>query len=102
MRYLLAAMLMLAASNSFSAPTVDLTVSPTSGASPLTVTLSWTSTGATSCLAADGWAGNKATSGSQVITGVSATTTYTLTCSDSSGQVAVTWNPPTTNTDGST
>jgi len=101
MRYILAAMLMLAASSSFAAPTVDLTVSPTSGNSPLTVTLTWTSTGATSCVAADGWSGNKATSGSQVITGVGATTTYTLTCSDSSGQLAVTWNPPTTNTDGS-
>jgi hypothetical protein len=72
-----------------------------SGTGPLTITLSWTSSGATSCVAADGWSGNKALSGSQVITGVSATTTYTLTCSEASGQAAVSWTAPTNNTDGS-
>lgn len=83
------------------APTVTLNASPLSGVSPLTVTLTWSSTGATSCLAQDGWSGNKATSGSQVITGVSATTTYTLTCSAGDGSVEVNWTPPTQNTDGS-
>jgi hypothetical protein len=104
MRYILAAVLALAASSAFaqSEPTVNLSASPVSGNSPLTVTLTWTSTNATSCVAADGWAGNKAISGSQVVTGVTATTTFTLTCTNgASGQATVNWNPPTTNTDGS-
>lgn len=86
----------------YAAPTVTLTAAPTSGASPLSVVLTWTSSGAANCTASGGWTGAKALSGSQTVTGITATTTFTLTCSEASGQATVSWTPPTTNTDGST
>lgn len=83
------------------APTVTLSASPTSGISPLDVTLTWSSTGATSCTASGGWTGTKATSGTQTVTGLRASATFTLTCSQGSGSADVTWTAPTKNTDGS-
>lgn len=64
-------------------PTVDLKVNGTNG--PVTVndggsaTLSWTSTNATSCVATGDWNGSKSTSGSQVISNLTATFTVTST-----------------------
>lgn len=84
----------------FAAPVVDLSASPTSGAAPLNVTLTWSSTGAASCIASDGWTGSKPTSGTQGVT-VNATTTYTLICSAPEGSANLSWTPPTQNTDGS-
>lgn len=83
------------------APTVTLTATPTSGISPLSVTLNWSSTNAVTCAASGGWSGAKALSGTQTITGVTATTTYTLTCTAGPGQAVVSWVAPTQNTDGS-
>jgi hypothetical protein len=82
------------------APTVTLTVTPVSGISPLTVTVAWSSTGASSCVASGGWTGVKEVSGSEVKTGLLASRTYTLTCSEGSGIAEVSWTPPTSNTDG--
>lgn len=79
--------------------TVDLKVSNTNG--PVTisyngsVSLSWTSTLATSCTASGAWTGTKATAGSQVISGILASGTYTLTCNGVSDSVAVVVTPPT-------
>lgn len=88
-----------------SAQTISsFTATPSSGASPLTFTLAWSATGpaGTTCVASDGWTGTKALSGSQVITGVTATNSYTLSCSvPNGGGATVSWTPPTTNTDGS-
>jgi len=82
------------------APTVTLTATPTSGVGPLNFTLSWSSTGASTCNATGGWNGAKALSGSQSFTGLAATATYTLTCSAAGGWADLTWTPPTQNTDG--
>ena len=103
MKKLLALFLTLFASAAFAqtAPTVTLNADPASGVSPLTVNLTWSSTGAVNCTASGGWSGAKATSGTQTITGVTANTTYTLTCSAGLGSAAVSWVAPTLNTDGS-
>lgn len=87
------------------AQTVTLTASPTSGVSPVNVTLTWSTagfpTGATvACSASGGWTGAKAASGTQTISGVTATQTYTLTCSGGTDTARLTWTPPTQNEDG--
>lgn len=83
------------------APTVDVTVTPAAGISPASVTVSWTTTEVGNCTASGGWTGAKATSGSQVITNVRTSQTYTLTCQALTGSLRVAWTQPTLNTDGS-
>ena len=88
------------------APTLTLTVSPTTAVSPATITLSWTSTEIPAdaiCTAsgAYGWNGTKPPNGTFTINGVKQSNTYTLTCVTSSGEEIATWTPPTKNTDGS-
>lgn len=82
-------------------PTVTLSISPTTGVSPLNVTLTWNSTGAANCTGTGAWSGAKTTSGTQTITGVTATSTYTLSCSAASGWADLSWLAPTQNVDGS-
>ena len=84
------------------APTASLTASPSTGIGAADVTLTWSSTGAASCVAAGAWSGTKALTGTQVVTGVTATSTFTLTCTEASASAVLTWTPPTKNTDGST
>jgi hypothetical protein len=67
------------------APTVSLTASSSSVTSGTSSTLSWTTTNATSCVAMDGWSGTKTTSGSQSVTVMTGTTTYTLRCTGTGG-----------------
>jgi hypothetical protein len=66
-------------------PTVDLTASAPSVAVGARVTLSWTSTNATSCVAYDGWSGSKALNGSEVSEALSIATSFTLTCTGIGG-----------------
>src|SRR3990167_6757384 len=68
------------------------TVTLTFSAWPLSIiqgqssTLSWSSTGATSCTAMGGWSGTKPTSGTEVVTPtLEGFTTYILTCSGLTG-----------------
>lgn len=81
-----------------SKPTVTLTANPDSVQSNKNITLSWSSTNATSCTASsspsttswggtisNGWTGAKATSGTQVISNLQTTTTFTLTCVGGTG-----------------
>ena len=82
------------------APTVTLTATPATGVSPLDVTLTWSSTGATGCTASGAWSGAKATSGTQVIIGVTSNTSYNLLCSTSTGTATLSWVAPTANVDG--
>lgn len=88
--------------NAFAAPTVTLTASPLSGISPVTVTLTWTSSGASVCKASGGWSGDKAVSGTETFASVLVSTTYTLTCSAADGSATIKWTAPTQNTDNST
>ncbi|MBM0106245.1 hypothetical protein JM946_16045 [Steroidobacter sp. S1-65] len=68
-----------------SGPTVTLDASSRSIATGQTVTLTWSSTNATSCTASGGWTGAKATSGSEVTAALSANTNFTLTCTGDGG-----------------
>ena len=63
-------------------------------------TLTWSSSGATSCAASGGWSGTRTLSGSESTGNLTASRTYTLTCTGAGGQttqsVTVTVNPPQT------
>ena len=62
-------------------PTVSLSASATSIASGGALYLTWYSTNATSCMASGGWSGHKIPSGgSQLISGITTNTTFTLAC----------------------
>lgn len=67
------------------APTVTLTADPASIASGGASSLNWTTTDATGCTATGGWSGARDPAGSTVITGLAATTTYTLDCTGPGG-----------------
>lgn len=69
-------------------PTVSLSADPTNIQANGSSTLTWSSTNATLCTASGGWTGGKATSGSQTTGALTATTSYALSCSDSSGNSA--------------
>jgi hypothetical protein len=80
------------------APVVSLTASPATITAGGDSTLSWNSTNATACTAGGSWSGAKATSGSEQITNIQATTTYSLTCTGTGGtsvpaSATVTANP---------
>jgi hypothetical protein len=66
------------------APTVTLTADPATITSGQSSTLTWSSTGATTCTASGGWAGTKTTSGTQSVS-PTGTTTYTLACTGAGG-----------------
>lgn len=70
-------------------PTVTLSASPTSVVSGTSVTLTWSSSNATSCAASGSWTGARATSGSEAVVpaGV-ANYQYTLTCSGDGGMAS--------------
>jgi hypothetical protein len=79
-------------------PTVQLTASQTTVTSGQSVSLSWTSTGATSCTASGAWSGAQPLSASAVAqAALTATATYTLTCNGVGGSAnssaTVTVNP---------
>jgi hypothetical protein len=90
------------------APTCVLTSSATKVVSPGSVTLGYSSTGAATCTATSSgnqtaWNGSKPLSGSQTLTGMKASSDYTLTCAAAqaiNGTAALSWTPPTQNTDG--
>lgn len=79
--------------NQSNVPTLFGDMSVSLGASPTTIapggsaTLSWVTSGVTSCQATGGWSGNKPTSGSEVVTPAQSTS-YTLVCTNSSFWVA--------------
>jgi chitodextrinase len=65
--------------------TVTISANPTSVTSGNSSTLTWSSTNATSCTASGAWSGSKATSGSQVLTNLTTTGAYTLSCTGAGG-----------------
>jgi hypothetical protein len=79
---------------------VSLTVSPSTTNASIAPTVSWTSTGAATCTASDGWSGAKAANGSETLPAVTKTTKFTLTCVSGTGPVTLGWTPPATNSDG--
>ncbi len=71
--------------NITTAPGVNFSANPTAVNAGQSSTLTWSSANATGCAASDGWAGNKATSGSESTGALSATKNYTLACTGSGG-----------------
>jgi hypothetical protein len=68
----------------------------------LTPVLTWsTSPVATSCVASGAWSGNKFASGSETVATITASKSYTLTCTWGNGAASISWIKPTTNSDGS-
>jgi len=68
------------------APSVQLALSSSSIALGQSATLTWSSTGATSCMASGAWSGAEPTGGTMTVTPTAAgTDTYTLTCAGASG-----------------
>ena len=95
-------------------PPVILELSPSEQWIPRSgsVTLSWQSTGATSCTASGDWSGTKPVSGVVSMEALTEDKTYTLVCENGTNtsvallnvhirQAVLTWEPPTANTDGS-
>jgi hypothetical protein len=70
------------------APTVNLSASPSTVANGGSSTISWTSTNAVSCIASGGWSGSQGASGSFPTGTLTTTTTYTLTCTNATGSAA--------------
>jgi hypothetical protein len=98
-------------------PTVNLAASPGTVQTGAKTTLTWSSTNATSCTASGGWLGSRATSGSSATGALNTTTIYALACTGAGGTAnktatvtvaavvngstaTVSWEAPTTNTDG--
>ncbi|GFE85215.1 apiosidase-like domain-containing protein [Steroidobacter agaridevorans] len=68
------------------APTAAITAIPSVVAGGGSSTLTWSTVNATNCNASGSWSGGKATSGSEVKSGIAANSTYTLTCVGPGGQ----------------
>ena len=66
-------------------PVVTLTANPASVPAQGTSTLTWSSTGATSCTASGGWSGSRTNSGSAVTAALTAQTSFTLACTGAGG-----------------
>lgn len=66
-------------------PTVSLNASASTVEQGEDVSLSWTSTNASSCSASGDWSGTKAASGSELQTNLQSDQVFTLTCSGSGG-----------------
>lgn len=100
-KILLAAALLLA--GPLCAQTLTFTVeTTTSGGAAVIPRLTWsTSPAAGSCTASNGWTGTKAAAGVELLAPISATRSYTLTCTWPGDRIAtLNWTRPTTNTDG--
>ena len=66
-------------------PEVSLTASPSVVADNGSTTLIWSSSNTTSCTASGDWSGDQSTSGTQTISGITADSTFGITCSGSGG-----------------
>lgn len=80
-------------------PTVTLSASPTAVTAGGSTTLTWSSTNATGCTASGAWTGARGTSGSEVVSNVTAAASYSLVCAGAGGNspastVSITVNPP--------
>jgi sugar lactone lactonase YvrE len=67
------------------APTVNLSVAPATIEAGQSATVTWSSSGATSCTASNAWSGNKALSGSASVSPAGGNHTYTLACTGAGG-----------------
>lgn len=73
-------------------PSISLSASPATIAAGGSSTLTWSTTGATSCAASSDWPGSLALAGSASTGALNASTSYTLTCTGIGGQQSATTN----------
>jgi hypothetical protein len=84
------------------AGTITFTANKTSASGSLVPVLTWsTSPVASSCTASGAWSGTKFASGSQTLSTITSSKSYTLTCSWGGGSTTVSWTKPTQNSDNS-
>lgn len=84
------------------AGTITFTLEATANGATVTPKLTWSTTpAASSCVGALGWAGAKAAAGTETLAATNKSATYRLDCTWTDGTAALSWTPPTTNTDGS-
>lgn len=95
------------------APTVTLQASPATVDAGGASVLSWSSTGADSCTASGGWNGSRSNAGSEAMTNLTQTKTFSLNCTGPggsaiamvsiavNGSLVLNWQAPTQNVDGS-
>jgi len=69
-------------------PTITMSASPTSVTSGATTSLTWSASNADSCTATGAWTGSKSTSGTQQSSALTTSSTFTLTCANSTGGTA--------------
>lgn len=69
-------------------PTVTFSAAPASVAPQGTATLTWSSTGATACVASNGWTGARAVSGTATSSALATQTTFTITCTGPGGSAS--------------
>ncbi len=68
-----------------SSPTLTFAASSSSVTPGGSVTLSWQSTNADSCVASGGWSGSRSTSGQQIISSLQQSQSFSLSCSGAGG-----------------
>lgn len=73
-------------------PTVSISASPSSVSFNGTTVLSWSSSNADSCTASGAWSGGKSTGGSQTISSLTSSSSFTITCSSNGGSTNQTVN----------
>ncbi len=93
-------------------PSVQLTAADAAVTSGGSTQLAWSSSNATDCSATGGWSGTKATTGSETVGPIDASSSYGLTCTGAggsamamisvavNGSVSLSWQAPTQNVDG--
>lgn len=79
--------------------TASITVSPISSDKPVAPTITWSSSGADTCTATDGWSGTKSPSGTITLALLTKSTKFGLTCIGSQGKTTLNWTLPLKNTD---
>ena len=82
------------------AQSVTIAVTPTSGVESVVPTVTWSSTGVSSCTAMGGWSGAKANSGSETLPAIDRSVSYGLACLTPDGDIVISWTAPTQNTNG--
>jgi len=85
------------------AGTLTFTVNKSAATGSLAPVLTWSTTPvATNCVASGGWSGTKFASGSQTLSTITSSKSYTLTCYWGNGTANLKWTAPTKNSNGTT
>ena len=82
-------------------PTCTVGAQPATVTGTADVTVTWTATHATTCVASGGWTGPKDPAGGSQVLAVSQSRTFSLNCKAATGKVVARWTKITANTDGS-